>query len=52
MVRVDDVLLGLQTLWQQNEAACTQLKGAVEKYLDQNGRRWVQMSKLFSFMKV
>uniref|UniRef100_A0A0W0GE71 DNA-directed DNA polymerase n=1 Tax=Moniliophthora roreri TaxID=221103 RepID=A0A0W0GE71_MONRR len=30
----------------------TIMSGCVEKYLDQCGRRWVEMSSLFSFMKV
>lgn len=28
------------------------MTGTVEKYLDQCGRRWVELSGLFSFMKV
>ncbi|KAI0630777.1 hypothetical protein C8Q77DRAFT_225853 [Trametes polyzona] len=28
------------------------MKGIVDKYMDQSGRRWVQMSALFSFMKL
>jgi len=28
------------------------MRQTVEKYLDQNGRRWVDMSSLFSFMKL
>lgn len=28
------------------------MSGAVEKYLDKNGRRWVDMGSLFSFMKI
>uniref|UniRef100_A0A0W0GBD9 DNA-directed DNA polymerase n=1 Tax=Moniliophthora roreri TaxID=221103 RepID=A0A0W0GBD9_MONRR len=30
----------------------TIMSGCIEKYLDQCGRRWVEMSSLFSFMKV
>ena len=33
-------------------AACKHLMGVAEKYLNQSGRRWVQMSTLFSFMKL
>ncbi|TFK90825.1 hypothetical protein K466DRAFT_516455 [Polyporus arcularius HHB13444] len=32
--------------------ACRHLMGVAEKYLNQSGRRWVQMSTLFSFMKL
>ena len=28
------------------------MAGTVEKYLAQNGRRWVNLTSLFSFMKV
>ncbi|EIW58350.1 DNA-directed DNA polymerase alpha catalytic subunit POL1 [Trametes versicolor FP-101664 SS1] len=28
------------------------MKGTVDKYMDQCGRRWIQMSALFSFMKL
>ena len=31
---------------------CAHLKGVADKYLSQSGRRWVQMSTLFSFMKI
>ncbi len=42
----------LQSLQNHQQKTCDALKGVVEKYLDQSGRRWVQMSTLFSFMKV
>jgi DNA polymerase alpha subunit A len=35
-----------------NIALLQTLSDTVEKYIDQSGRRWVDMSNLFSFMKV
>jgi DNA polymerase alpha subunit A len=34
-----------------NEALLRQLVGVVDKYLDQSGRRWVELDGLFSFMR-
>ena len=42
----------LQPLMLRYEPMCEHLTSIVEKYLDQSGRRWVQMSTLFSFMKL
>ena len=42
----------LQSLQGHQQKTCDDLKGVVEQYLDQCGRRWVQMSSLFSFMKL
>ena len=46
------VQLDLDSLQSHQRVTCDALKAVVEKYLDQSGRRWVQMSSLFSFMKV
>ena len=35
-----------------NKGLLEDLTGCVEKYLDQCGRRWVNLKTLFSFMKV
>ncbi|KAI0793848.1 DNA polymerase alpha catalytic subunit [Fomes fomentarius] len=42
----------LQSLKVVQGITCNHLKSIVEKYIDQSGRRWVQMSALFSFMKL
>ncbi|TBU30600.1 DNA polymerase alpha catalytic subunit [Dichomitus squalens] len=42
----------LQTLGHLPQGICYQLREVVERYLNQCGRRWVQMSALFSFMKL
>ena len=44
--------LDLHALMLVQGQTCTHLQSVVEKYLDQSGRRWVQMSTLFSFMKM
>jgi DNA polymerase alpha subunit A len=35
-----------------NDALLRQLVAVVDKYLDQSGRRWVELDGLFSFMKM
>jgi hypothetical protein len=35
-----------------NKIALDQLRKVVTKHLEKNGRRWVSMNSLFSFMKV
>ena len=35
-----------------NQEFLNQMYGLVERYLDNNGRRWVELYDLFSFMKV
>lgn len=47
-IRLDEI----QALSEQNRSALAQLKSAVQKHLDKNGRRWVGMKTLFSFMKI
>lgn len=36
----------------QNAEFLSSMSAAVEKYLDQCGRRWIDMASVFSFMKV
>ena len=42
----------LSSLTAMQGNTCQYLKSVVERYLDQSGRRWVQMSALFSFVKL
>ena len=48
----NDPLAALKALSVSQGALCAHLKGVADKYLSQSGRRWVQMSTLFSFMKI
>lgn len=49
----DIVILGeLNALGSMQASLLGALSGTVEKYLDQSGRRWVDLGALFSFMKV
>ncbi|KAK1224663.1 DNA-directed DNA polymerase alpha catalytic subunit pol1 [Marasmius sp. AFHP31] len=47
-----DSLEAVSALVNTHSAFLTAMSGSVEKYLDQCGRRWVELSGLFSFMKV
>ncbi|KAL0059069.1 DNA-directed DNA polymerase alpha catalytic subunit pol1 [Marasmius tenuissimus] len=47
-----DSLEAVSALVNTHSAFLTIMSGSVEKYLDQCGRRWVELSSLFSFMKV
>ena len=49
---IDDPFAALKALSVSQGALCAHLKGVADKYLSQSGRRWVQMSTLFSFMKI
>jgi len=40
------------TLAEANKITLAQLRAVVTKHLDKNGRRWVSMSALFSFVKI
>lgn len=42
----------LEALGQVQGSFLRAMSGTVEKYLDQCGRRWVDLGALFSFMKV
>ena len=51
-VGIDDYCADLEALMLTQETTLKYLKSVTEKYLDQSGRRWVQMSALFSFMNL
>lgn len=42
----------VQTRIEANRHVLEQLRKVVTKHLEKNGRRWVSMESLFSFMKV
>lgn len=48
----DTTLEAVDAVVQMNLDLLESMKKTVNKYLDQCGRRWVEMNDLFSFMKL
>ena len=48
-VKIEESALKMKILADQNRERFDTLKGVVAKWLDRNGRQWVQMDSLFAF---
>jgi DNA polymerase alpha subunit A len=56
MSQVSSMLMGragdINAIVDTNIIFLTEMSAAVSKYVDQSGRRWVELGSLFSFMKI